>query len=496
LNTTLDPHQIIERTLECALEITDGEAGLISLEMKGSPPLLQTQGVRMETSRAPQLVAKARELQRATILSTSESSIPPLLPQASSRLIAPIKRENQTLGLIVVESSNPSIFKEASRHVLTILADHAANALENARLFEEMQKEEQRVSLIIESMADGLFTTDPAGTIITFNPAAERLTGWAAEDATGRNYCEILGCELSSGSQESLGVDEALEEAQPHSFDRYVLRQRSGTKRVIAMSMTPLLGASGQSEGSVFLFRDVTEQEEMDRLQRELIAAISHELRAPLANMSSITEMLLSEGSEILREPYSRYLHMLTTQTQRLATFSDKILDIYRLETGQLQVQLRPLPVSLLVENVVRHWQHSTTKCTIQMFLPEKSPWVWADEDGFQTILSNLIDNAVKYSPAGTTVEVRVEEQEDGFIACGVQDQGPGISAEHQSRIFERFYRVDGRDAQTVYGHGLGLYIARNLIDAMKGQIWVESEIGKGSYIAFALPIPEMEVSQ
>jgi signal transduction histidine kinase len=261
------------------------------------------------------------------------------------------------------------------------------------------------------------------------------------------------------------------------------------------MSLTPLQSASGGSEGSVFLFRDITEEEEMDRLQRELIAAISHELRAPLANMSTITETLMAEGSEILREPYTRYLGMLMSQTQRLATFSDKILDIYRLETGRMRVQLRPLPVSLLVETVVKHWQNSTTKCTLEMKLPEKSPWVWADEDGFQTILSNLIDNAIKYSPPGTKIEVRVENQQNGHITIGVKDEGPGISPEHQSRIFERFFRVDGRDAQTVYGHGLGLYIARNLIDAMNGQIWVESETGKGSYFAFSLPIHQMEVN-
>lgn len=494
LNATLDPRQILERTLECALEITDGEAGLISLEMKGFPPLLHTSGVRGDAAPDPNLVDQARELGHAAILNTSESSIPPLLPQANSRLIAPIKREKATMGLIVVESSSPKIFKEASRHVLTILADHAANALENARLFQEIQKEEQRVSLIIKSMADGLFTTDPSGKIITFNPAAERLTGWSAADAAGRDCCEVLGCNQNHGPDDC-PLKNALEEGEPADYDRFVMRQRSGTKRVIAMSLTPLQSASGGSEGSVFLFRDITEEEEMDRLQRELIAAISHELRAPLANMSTITETLMAEGSEILCEPYTRYLGMLMSQTQRLATFSDKILDIYRLETGRMRVQLRPLPVSLLVETVVKHWQNSTTKCTLEMKLPEKSPWVWADEDGFQTILSNLIDNAIKYSPPGTKIEVRVENQQNGHITIGVKDEGPGISPEHQSRIFERFFRVDGRDAQTVYGHGLGLYIARNLIDAMNGQIWVESETGKGSYFAFSLPIHQMEVN-
>jgi len=119
------------------------------------------------------------------------------------------------------------------------------------------------------------------------------------------------------------------------------------------------------------------------------------------------------------------------------------------------------------------------------------SPWLWADEVGTQTVLNGLIDNAVKYSPTGTSIELTVEPCGDGCITIAVQDKGPGIAPEHQSKVFDRFYRVDGSDARSVYGHGLGLSIAKQLVTAMGGEIWVESEMGKGSRFAFTLPMME-----
>jgi PAS domain S-box-containing protein len=491
LNATLDPKQIIERTLECALEITDGEAGFISLDMKGFPPIFQTFGARVDEARAPLLVAQARELERAAILTSDETSIPPLLPQANSRLLAPIKRENQTLGIVIVESSSPRIFKEASRHVLTILADHAAIALENARLFQESQMEKQRVSLIIHSIADGLFTTDGTGHILTFNPAAEQLTGWSSEETVGRVCCEVLGCHnLEEADANHCQLLQALSQQRGTYIERYIIRQKSGTKRVISISMAPLPANNETPFGSVFLFRDITEQDEMERLQKELIAAISHELRAPLSHISTITETL-TESDDIAMKPYYKYLDNLMVQTKRLADFSDRILDVYQLETGRLNLQLRPLPVCLLVDELIKQWEVNSAHHDLMVHLPEKSPWVWADEDGFKTVMNNLVDNAVKYSPPNTKIDIFVKQTSRGFITCAVQDQGLGIGPEFQTKIFQRFYRLDGGDSQRVYGHGLGLYIAKTLVEAMSGEIWVESEVGKGSYFAFRLPIME-----
>jgi PAS domain S-box-containing protein len=347
------------------------------------------------------------------------------------------------------------------------------------------------VSLIIHSIADGLFTTDGTGHILTFNPAAEQLTGWSAEETVGRICCEVLGCHnLEIADADHCQLLQALSQQRATYIERYIIRQKSGTKRVISISMAPLPANNDAPFGSVFLFRDITEQDEMERLQKELIAAISHELRAPLSHISTITETL-TESDDIAMKPYYKYLDNLMVQTKRLADFSDRILDVYQLETGRLNLQLRPLPVCLLVDELIKQWEVNSAHHNLMVHLPEKSPWVWADEDGFKTVMNNLVDNAVKYSPPNTKIDIFVKQTPNGFITCAVQDQGLGIGPEFQTKIFQRFYRLDGGDAQRVYGHGLGLYIAKTLVEAMGGEIWVESEVGKGSNFAFCLPIME-----
>jgi PAS domain S-box-containing protein len=362
-----------------------------------------------------------------------------LLPQAASRLQVPILRENQTLGVIIIESTSTRIFKEAATHVLTLLADHAATALENARLFREIQMEQERASLIIHAIADGLFTTDASGRIISFNPAAELLTGWKQSESLGKLFCEILGChETGDSGQDGCRLIQAVHE-QRILEEKIVIRQRMGTKRVLSLSMAPLPAMNDRSAGSVFLLRDITEQEEMNRLQRELIAAISHEIRAPLSHISTIAETLVSETETYALRPYWKYFENLTKQTQRMANFADRIQDVYQMETGRIRLQLRPLPASLLVEEVVRQWQATYPAYKFLLQTSEKPLWIWADESAFQNVLNNLLDNAVKYSPAGTSVTVTIRPDERGMISFMVEDQGPGIAAEHQTKIFQMF---------------------------------------------------------
>jgi signal transduction histidine kinase len=184
-------------------------------------------------------------------------------------------------------------------------------------------------------------------------------------------------------------------------------------------------------------------------------------------------------------------LAKLTTQTQRLATFSDRILDVYQMETGQLKLQLRPVPVHLLVNQVIEHWQSNLTHSISTRFEETKSPWIWADEKAFESVLNNLIENAIKYSPPYSRIEIIVESTLDKKVLCGVKDQGPGVDRTVQNKIFNRFYRVNAGDSQKVYGHGLGLYIAKNLVELMNGEISVESEPGKGSFFKFTLPLME-----
>jgi PAS domain S-box-containing protein len=374
-------------------------------------------------------------------------------------------------------------------HLLTTLTDHTAIALENARLFQEIQREKNRISLIIYSIADGLLTTNHDGLILSLNPAAEQLTGWQAEETIGRTCCEVFGCaEQSDTHTDDCPVIQALQEKKIVYDERRVIRQRLGTQRVISLSAAPVPGTNNQVAGAVILFRDITEKDELNRIQQEFIAAISHELRAPIANISTTIEMMMTDTEDMQPDQQSRYLSILLGQSRRMEDFADSILDLFRLETGHLTLQPRPLPVNFLLEQTVRERQMTRSQHSFDVTPPATSLWMWADENGAQMALNNLIDNAVKYSPSGSTIKVQAEADTDGFVIISVQDQGMGIAPEHQARIFDRFYRIDGSDAQSVYGQGLGLYIAKRLVEAMGGEIWVESKVGKGSRFAFTLP--------
>jgi signal transduction histidine kinase len=232
----------------------------------------------------------------------------------------------------------------------------------------------------------------------------------------------------------------------------------------------------------------IGEQEDHStRFHRELVTALSHDLRTLLSNISSVAGLLKEETPGAADDSKQEYLDILIGQSQRISNFLDKVLDLHRLETCRFSFQMRPLPVALLVEAAVRQWQLPTADHGFHVKLPARPPWAWGDENTFQSILNNLLDNAVKYTPPGTGIEVEVERF-PGEVVVSVRDGGPGIPAADQDQIFDGFYRNATGSAQPVYGHGLGLFISKRLVEAMGGRLWLESAAGRGCCFRFTLP--------
>lgn len=490
LNATLEPQQIIDLALDCALELAEGDAGLVSVEMNGLPAMIQTRGCSPSTGHTQAILDAARSVDRATLHSSNpDSNIPSLLQRVSSRLIAPIRRANTIVGVIIVESRRRHAFEHAIVQAVNSLTDHTMTALENARLFREIKREEERVNLIISSIADGIFTTDRDGRILTFNPAAAALTGRSESEAQGQTFCELVGCNHDESCNGTCPLDRAIHKQDTIRDQKWVIRHRLGTKRVVSLSVAPISHIADHMDGSaVVIFRDITEQEELDRLQREFVAAFSHELRTPLTKITTVVEMIAEENRDAEFGVSTDYIDILMSQSRHVADFTEKILDVSRLEGQNGSLQARPLPLSHMVRDLLSEWQTTVSTHSFELEAPAQVPWAWADENAVHTILKNLIDNAVKYSPSYTTISVALSTAPSGWLTVSVRDQGVGIPPAHQSRIFDRFYRVDGSDAQTVYGHGLGLYLSRSLVQAMGGEIWVESEPHKGSTFSFTLP--------
>ena len=482
LNTTLDPEVIVEQTLNCALDLCLGEIGGIVLGTERTPKFIHYEGVSGSPQHALALMTAADELTEAQILAETEE--PPFLSEKSTtRVLAPIRCRGGALGGVLVERRLLDPVEAATLSALTSLTEHAATALENAQLFKDIRREKQRADRIIQSAVDGLFTVDQELRILVFNPAAENLTGWTAEDVWGRRYTEILHCKENP-------LNTAIETGRVVHDQRIVIQQKLGTKRVIALSAAPLLEAEGAVYGAVALFRDVTENEQLERVQHEFIAAVSHELRSPLTKMNMALEMM-SDAPNSTVESDRPYLCILREQCRQLTTFADRILEVYKLERDEIDLQCAPLPVADLVSVCVEDLRATIASHNVLIDVPSDLPWVAADARAVQTVLNNLVDNAVNYAPAGTDIEVSLVANLPNYVTVRVRDHGPGIAPEHQSQVFGKFYRIDGGDAQSVYGHGLGLYIAKHLIEAMGGEIWLESDYGAGCLFAFTLPVLE-----
>ena len=233
------------------------------------------------------------------------------------------------------------------------------------------------------------------------------------------------------------------------------------------------------------LLRDVTAQDELERFQRELVAAVSHEIRAPLANIDVTVDLLLGTAADATSRDG---LETIRAQSRRLAELAARTLDVSRLDSGEWQPEPRPLPINLLIADIAHQWRTLQPERGLTIEAPTERLWVWADEQAVVGVLNELLHNAAQYSRAGTAITLSAARGPEGSVTVAVTDEGPGIPAEKQARIFDRFYRADARDNQEAYGVGLGLYTARRRIEIMGGRIGVSSDPDRGSRFAFTLP--------
>jgi signal transduction histidine kinase len=227
--------------------------------------------------------------------------------------------------------------------------------------------------------------------------------------------------------------------------------------------------------------------QELDRLKSEFVSLVSHELRAPLTNVRSAVE-LMEAGCPALNETCTQMFDIVAEQISRLGRLVDDVLNVSRIEAGELSLTYSAVDIVQVAEQAVDDITTRQTGHTFSRPDCPVHPQVWADADRLYEVVANLADNAAKYSPPHSEVflEVYTEGQE---AVISVSDSGPGIPPEEQGHIFEKFHRLDSGDAKETYGYGLGLYLCRRLVEAMNGRIWVESEPGRGATFRFTMPL-------
>ena len=335
-------------------------------------------------------------------------------------------------------------------------------------------EERQHAALALEYVADGVFLLDVDGVIRFWNPAAETITGLTAVAVVGRSAAAAIP---------GWPAIAELVAAGPAGRPATVPLDLGG--REVWLS----IGAVSFAEGTVFAFRDLTEERGLDQLKTDFVSTVSHELRTPLAAIYGASRTLLRGDIELPDEQRGTLLEVIGKEADRLARTVNDILWASRLDSGTLRLSMESCDASALLGEVVDAARtHLPEQITLAVWDTDSLPRISCDPDKVRQVLTNLIENAAKYSPDGGLVELRLQRH-GSAVRFSVRDEGLGIPAAEQRRIFEKFYRVDPNLSRGIGGTGLGLYICRELVRRMDGHIWVESREGEGSTFAFELPL-------
>jgi len=342
-----------------------------------------------------------------------------------------------------------------------------------------------RVGRILSDMQEGVLLLDAAGSIALVNPALRQMLLLGA-DCVGKTPFEVI-----QNEQLKKLVETAQETSEPQSAEI----ELGGLKpRRVLVRVVPLAGDPG---GLLAVFVDVTDLRRLESMRKDFVANASHELRTPVTAVRSAAETLRF-AMESDPEAAGHFLDIIERNAERLHMLVEDLLDLSRIESREFRLQLEDEDLADVVAQVVGLFRERAEKKHIRLSVdvPDGFPLVRADRQALEQVLTNLIDNALKYSPERATVLVRAREEERRGrkrARLAVVDTGPGIEEKHLPRLFERFYRVDKGRSRELGGTGLGLSIVKHLCEALGGSISVESAVGKGSTFSFTLPLVGQE---
>ena len=387
----------------------------------------------------------------------------------------------------VVPSSEDE-FAELARafnHMADVLAARESALREQNQTLASVN---HRFEAVLNAANDGIAMLDTGGCFVLVN----------------RRFGELLG------TRAPLLLHHTLEEARPLLIDKLSHRlaalapteTRAVAEEIIALDepdrrflqfyTAPVAGVDGsETIGRIIALRDITRERELDKMKTDFISVVSHELRTPLTSITGYTDLLLSGAAGETSELQSEFLGIIQLSTTRLSNLINDILDISRIESGTLKIKHELIDYRRIVADTLRLMNAAADAKQISMdaALPETIPPVRGDADKVTQVLTNLVSNAIKYTPEGGWVKVSLEVSGDTSVTTCVADSGIGIAPKDQPKLFQRFFRADNTSTREAGGTGLGLVIAKTLIELMGGAIWLESEPNKGSRFYFTLPL-------
>jgi PAS domain S-box-containing protein len=397
----------------------------------------------------------------------------------ASVLSLPVRGRGRPLGVLTCGRVEPAYpFGADDVALLDDLVARIGTAVDRARLYREVQ-ERAEAARVLTYVADGVLLVDRAGIVRLWNPAAEKVTGIPAADLVGRPAADHIG-----GWREALESVPVASSPDPGHPEVIVPIDSADGERWISISGVRFF------DGTVYAFRDVTEQRHLEELKAEFIATASHELRTPVAAVYGAAQTLMRHDFALDEAGRDRFISLIADESERLGRIVNEILLANQLDSGRIDFAADAFHPGELVERVVDAARvHAPPDIEVERVVPTDLSLVAADRDKVRQVLVNLVENAIKYSPDGGRIEVGLESGSDAdTVVFFVRDEGLGIPPDEQARIFEKFYRLDPQMTRGVGGTGLGLYICSELVSRMGGHIWVESTEGKGSTFLLGLP--------
>lgn len=500
MTSRLDLAEVLSLVLKASVTMVAGEGpGLIALRQATTGEYRIRATLNIESARIPRLESQLQELVAGISEGLEFSDLEETLRRMTAELDPRMRQlfpmllviAGEPVGILIVFRDYLGAITPDDLQILRSFADHAAIAVHNARLYENIDRERQRLNAFVAHSADGVMILDAERLVLQLNPALEKMTGWSMAEALGRPEEEVLAwstvspgnlLEMMAAGWPAPGQDARV----PLYVEGDILR-RDGALLGIAITYVPLHSEDGQLANVFANVRDVTRLRRAQELQSTFVSGVSHELKTPVALIKGYAGTLRREDASWDPGEIREGLEVIEDEADRLNGLIDNLLEASRLQAQEMQLDLNQVDLAALAERVVKRFQMQGSGHDFRLAFPDCFPAIDADEARLRRVLDNLLGNAVKYAPEGGLIEVGGQAGRED-VTVFVSDEGIGISPDEQDRIFERFHRVNDSLGQRTQGTGLGLFLARAIVQAHGGTIGVESRPGRGSTFHFTLP--------
>ncbi len=508
LTGTLDPTDILQEVVQAACELTDARYGALGLfGADGNITDFITHGVTEEQRtrigdlpRGRGLLGLLQTLQepiRVADISQHEASVgfPPNHPPMKSFMGTPVRYEGEALGnLYLTEKIGEEQFSEEDEQMLVLLADQAAMAIHNARLHQEAQDQQARLTALLEVSPIGVFVVSALGHHVDLvNREAARLLGMAVGEHGSpidmERTVKYLRPDGTEPPREELPLRRALLRGERVIAEELQLVFQDGRIVPALVNAAPVYDLDGNISSAITVIQDISPIAEMEKLRNEFLGMVSHELKTPLTAIKGSAAMALGTRRPLSPDETRELFSIIDEQSDRLKELVDNLLDVTRIEAGTLAISPEPMDLAAIVNEAALSLARTRGVREVRTSGLAGVPLVNADPSRILQVLVNLLNNAAKFSPPNMPIDVTVTHDAHQ-VTVQVKDHGRGISPDQAGQLFTKFAQLPDEQGRMSPGNGLGLAICKGIVEAHGGRIWAESPgLGQGTTLTFILPL-------